>query len=114
MAFLDEHQLYHGYTNYWVAFRLAFLSGEKMQYSAALPYKTTLDYNPADNRYPAYVRATEEAERIAVITTNLPELDERLTARWTAQNLMYRETVIGAFHIYYDFVPRMPRPPLFE
>src|SRR5690606_28231892 len=34
IAFLDEHGLYHGYTNYWISFRLAFLSGDRMQYSA--------------------------------------------------------------------------------
>jgi hypothetical protein len=114
IAFLDEHQLYNGYTNYWVAFRLAFLSGERMQYSAALPYKTTLDYNPADNRYRPYVEATKGASRVAVITTNLPELDARLIAQWQSQNISYQEASIGAFHIYYDFTPTQPRPPLFE
>jgi 4-amino-4-deoxy-L-arabinose transferase-like glycosyltransferase len=114
IAFLDDHQLYNGYTNYWVAFRLAFLSNERMQYSAALPYKITLDYNPADNRYRPYVEATEGASRVAVITTNLPELDTRLIAGWQAQKITYQETVIGAFHIYYDFAPLQPRPPLFQ
>jgi hypothetical protein len=114
IAFLDEHQLYNGYTNYWVAFRLAFLSGERMQYSAALPYKATLDYNPADNRYPAYVAATEAAERVAVITTNLPELDDRLIAQWSANKITYQEATIGAYHIFYDFVPDIPRPPRFD
>ncbi|MEO8608618.1 MAG: glycosyltransferase family 39 protein [Chloroflexota bacterium] len=114
IAFLDEHQLYNGYTNYWVAFRLAFLSNERMQYSAALPYKTTLDYNPADNRYPPYVEATDAAAHVAVITTNLPELDSRLIAGWQLQKMTYQETTIGAFHIYYDFAPMLPRPPLFE
>jgi hypothetical protein len=114
IAFLDAHDLHNGYTNYWVAFRLAFLSGERMQYSAALPYKTTLDYNPADNRYRPYVEAVEKASRIAVITTNLPELDSRLVAQWQSQKITYQETTIGAFHIYYDFAPTQPRPPLFE
>jgi 4-amino-4-deoxy-L-arabinose transferase-like glycosyltransferase len=113
IAFLDEHGLYNGYTNYWVAFRLAFLSNERMQYSAALPYKITLDYNPADNRYHPYAEATERTSRIAVITTNLPELDARLIARWQSQKITYQETLIGAFHIYYDFAPTQPRPPTF-
>lgn len=114
IAFLDENGLYNGYTNYWVAFRLAYLSGERMQYSAALPYKTNLDYNPADNRYPPYDQATQVAERIAVITTNLPELDMRLLARWQMLGITYREQIIGVYHIYYDFAPSPPRPPLFE
>jgi 4-amino-4-deoxy-L-arabinose transferase-like glycosyltransferase len=112
IAFLDQQGLYNGYTNYWVAFRLAFLTSERMQYSAALPYKTSLDYNPADNRYPPYVEAADSADRIAVITTNAPELDARLTAHFAALDLTYREQRIGAFHIYYDFQPQQPRPPL--
>lgn len=46
LAFLDENQLQNGYTNYWVSFRLAYLSNERMQYRAALPYKEDLSYNP--------------------------------------------------------------------
>jgi len=114
IAFLDAQGLYNGYSNYWVAFRLAYLSGERMQYSAALPYKTDLNYNPADNRYPLYARAADAAERIAVITTNLPELDIRLQTAWAENCVTYREQVIGAFHIYYDFAPMPPRPPLLE
>jgi 4-amino-4-deoxy-L-arabinose transferase-like glycosyltransferase len=105
IAFLDEQRICNGYTNYWVAFRIAFLSGERMQFSSALPYKTSLDYNPADNRYPPYVEATEQAERIAYITTNLPELDARLEADWAEQGITYQETHIGAFHVYYGFEP---------
>ncbi len=85
-----------------------------MQYSAALPYKTNLDYNPADNRYPLYAQAAAAAPRIAVITTNLPELDTRLVANWEAEGITYRQQTIGVYHIYYDFVPTPPRPPLFE
>jgi hypothetical protein len=114
IAFLDENGLYNGYTNYWVAFRLAYLSGERMQYSAALPYKTSLDYNPADNRYPLYVETTANAERIAVITTNLPELDVRLKKYFQEQGMSYHEEIIGVFHIYYDFAPVPPRPPFWD
>jgi 4-amino-4-deoxy-L-arabinose transferase-like glycosyltransferase len=103
LAFLDEQGIYHGYTNYWVAFRLAFLSGERMQFSASLPYKRDLGYNAADNRYQPYVEATEQAERIAYITTNLPELDARLEAAWAEQGVTYQETQIGDFHVYYNW-----------
>jgi len=103
IAFLDKHQLYNGYTNYWVAFRLAFLSGERMQYSSALPYKADLGYNTADNRYTPYQEATENAQRIAYITTNLPELDERLRNSFDSQGIDYQIEQIGLFTIYYDF-----------
>ncbi|MBZ0284769.1 MAG: glycosyltransferase family 39 protein [Anaerolineae bacterium] len=108
IAFLDEHQLYNGYTNYWVAFRLAFLTSERMQYSAALPYKTSLDYNPADNRYPVYAETTDTADRIAFITTKLPELDAQLEQHFAAQGLTYQQKQIGDFIIYYDFLPNRP------
>lgn len=111
MAFLDEHQLFHGYTNYWVAFRLAFLSGERMQYSSALPYKADMGYNAADNRYAPYIQATENAERVAYITTNLPALDERLHDMFGSQGIGYQIKQIGAFTIYYDF-DRRPISPI--
>jgi 4-amino-4-deoxy-L-arabinose transferase-like glycosyltransferase len=111
LRFLDEHGLYNGYTNYWVAFRLAFLSGEQMRYSAALPYKNDLSYNAADNRYRPYVDATAAAARVAYITTNLPELDAQLEARFRAEGVAYQQERIGPFHIYYDFVPHNPSPP---
>jgi hypothetical protein len=108
IALLDEEEIQHGYTNYWVAFRLAFLSGERMQFSAALPYKRDLSYNPADNRYPPYDEAIAQAERIAYITTNLPELDAWLEEDWAAQGITYEETQVGVFHVYYDFRPSAP------
>ncbi len=114
IAFLDDQGVYHGYTNYWVAFRLAFLSGERMQFSAALPYKRDLSYNAADNRYHPYLEATEQAERIAYITTNLPELDAQLEADWAAQGVTYQETRIGVFRVFYDFMPGLPELPAFS
>lgn len=111
IAFLDEHDLHHGYSNYWVAFRLAFLSGERMQYSAALPYKTDLSYNAADKRYPPLTSAAEGAERVAYITTNLPALDDVLTTWFAANDYEYEFAQVGPFNIYYDFMPAHPRPP---
>ncbi|MCB9453903.1 MAG: hypothetical protein H6672_20925 [Anaerolineaceae bacterium] len=110
IAFLTEHELYNGCTNYWVAFRLAFLSDETLQYSAALPYKSNLSYNAADNRYPPYAEATTNAANIAYITTNLPELDARLQTAFAERGLSYQQTQIGSFQVYYDFTPEMPLP----
>jgi 4-amino-4-deoxy-L-arabinose transferase-like glycosyltransferase len=111
IRFLDERGLYNGYTNYWVAFRLAFLTGEQMQYSAALPYKNDLSYNAADNRYRPYVDATASAARVAYITTHLPELDAQLEAQFRAEGVAYQQERIGPFHIYYDFAPHNPSAP---
>ncbi len=111
LAFLEAHDLQHGYSNYWVAFRLAFLSGERMQYSSALPYKTDLSYNTADNRYKPLAEATESAARVAYITTNLPALDDVLRTWFAANNYEYQFAQVGPFNIYYDFNPAHPRPP---
>lgn len=108
MAFLEANDLQHGYTNYWIAFRLAFLSGERLQYSAALPYKDDLSYNPADNRYPAYADAADGAERVAFITSGLPALDARLSEMFRAEGLRYQQQTIGPYHLYYDFEPERP------
>ncbi|HEX2908555.1 MAG TPA: hypothetical protein VHO69_16910, partial [Phototrophicaceae bacterium] len=110
IRFLEERGLTHGYTNYWVAYRLAFLSGERLQYSAALPYKTTLSYNPADNRYPPYAAATAEADKVAYITSNLPELDAYLQTAFQQQNLTYQMVTIGPYTIYSAFEPHNPTP----
>lgn len=101
IEFLEANDLRHGHTNYWVAYRLAFLSGETLQYNASLPYKEDLSYNAADQRYKPYTEATQAAERIAYITTKLPELDARLQAEW--QGIEYETTQIGEYRIYYNF-----------
>lgn len=111
IAFLDEHQLYHGYTNYWVSFRLAFLSGDRMQYSAALSYKPDLSYTPADDRYLPYRDATNAADRIAYITANVSEVKAWLESQFADRGVTYEYAQVGVYHIYYDFQPEAPRPP---
>jgi hypothetical protein len=110
IAFLDEHGLYHGYTNYWIAFRLAFLSGDRMQYSAALPYKTDLSYTRFDNRYAPYVTATENAppEQIAYVTANVAAIKAALETSFGAQGVTYQYAQVGVYHVYYDFAPHVP------
>lgn len=112
--FLDARGLVHGYTNYWISFRLAFLSGDRMQYSAALPYKTDLSYTPFDERYPPYRAATDTAPdaQIAYITANVAAVKARLEAIFAERGLTYQVEQVGVFHVYYDFQPAVPRPPL--
>jgi hypothetical protein len=114
ITFLDEHQLYSGYTNYWISFRLAFLSSERMQYSAALPYKPDLSYTPLDERYPPYRVAADSAERIAYITANVPEVEAELEALFAESGVTFQSAQVGPYRIYYGFTPpnRAPRPPL--
>ncbi|MBW4439537.1 MAG: hypothetical protein KME04_20535 [Pleurocapsa minor GSE-CHR-MK-17-07R] len=115
IAFLNENGLARGYTTYWISFRMAFLSGESVQYSASLPYKSDLTYTPLDERYPAYREAADAAERFAFITANVPELDALLEEELRAAGVTdYRAGQIGPFRVYYDFLPEdviVPRPP---
>jgi 4-amino-4-deoxy-L-arabinose transferase-like glycosyltransferase len=109
IAFLEMNDLRHGYASYWQTMRLAFLSGERLQFSAALPYKSLTIYNPGDNRYPAYAEATNNAERVAFITTALlPGVDAVLEATFAAQGLRYQVEQIGFYTLYYDFTPQRP------
>lgn len=112
IAFLTEHDLTRGYTNYWISFRLAFLSGERLQYSAALPYKPDLSYTPLDERYPPYRAAADAAERIAYVTANIDEVRARLEAIFGEAGLDYQRAQVGVYWVYYDFDGAPPRPPL--
>jgi hypothetical protein len=113
IAFLDEQNLYTGYTNYWISFRLAFLSGERMLYSATLPEKPDLSYTPFYERYLPYRAAADAAERVAFITANVPEVDLALEALFERADVTYETAQTGAYRVYYDFEPqeRTPRPP---
>jgi 4-amino-4-deoxy-L-arabinose transferase-like glycosyltransferase len=112
MAWLDENDIQHGYTTYWISFRLAFLSGERLQLSAALPDKSDLAYTPAFERYAPYRAATDAAQNIAYITANIPELDSSLQAWFADSGTSFQVAQVGIYRIYYDFEPTTPRPPL--
>src|SRR5690606_7006654 len=101
MQFLREHGETRGYSNYWVAFPLAFASGEELIFAPRLPYHIDQRYSPRDNRYPPYLEAVEASERAAYITTHNPVLDERLRAALAAAEVTYEETLIGDYRIFY-------------
>ena len=105
IAFLEGRGLTRGYSNYWVAFRLAYLTHERIVLSAALPYKADLSYNPADRRYPPYDEAVAHAapQQIAYITSNLPALDARIRACLRAHGVRFAETRIGPYRVFYGF-----------
>lgn len=113
IAFLDENGLTRGYTHYWINFRIAFLSEERLQYSAALPYKPDLGYTPRDNRYAPYVQAVAAAPdaQIAYVTANIREVKNGLEAWFAASGVTYTYAQVGIYHIYYNFAPTVPRPP---
>jgi hypothetical protein len=107
--FLRRNGETRGYTNYWVSFPLAFLSGEEIIFTARLPYHENLLYTPRDDRYPPYDDAVESAGRVAYITARNPALDALLESAFSRLGVEYQVEQIGDFRIYYR-LSRAVRP----
>lgn len=122
IAFMDERDLHYGYSTYWIAFRIAFLSGERIILDPALPPKPDLTWTPFYQRYPVYGEAVAGADRIAYVTADpplaggspgaLPALDAALEAWFADAGITYMRARVGIYTVYYDFQPITPRPPL--
>lgn len=112
IAFLQEHGETRGYTNYWVAYPLAFLSNEALIFVPELPYHLDFRHTTRDNRYAPYNDLVEQAERVAYITTpttNPYPLDDRLRAGFADLGVSWDETEIGNYHVFYN-LSRPVRP----
>jgi hypothetical protein len=109
IAFLQRHGETIGYTNYWVSFPLAFLSGEELIFTARLPYHEDLRYTARDDRYPPYDILVETADHAAYITTKNPALDAVLESAFERLGITYHIEQIGDFRIYYG-LSRPVRP----
>jgi len=101
IAFLQANGEKAGYSNYWVAYPLAFLSEEHLVFVPRLPYHEDFRYTPRDNRYPPYNGVVAGSDRAAFITTNHPALDARLRAEFARLGVGFREATIGGFHVFY-------------
>ncbi len=109
VRFLQDNGEQRGYTNYWVAYPLSFLSQEELLFVPALPYHPDLRYSPRDDRYPPYTALVEASQRVAYITTGNPTLEQRLRLGFTKLGVEWREAVIGDYHVFYD-LSRPARP----
>lgn len=105
IEFLRHAGVKRGYSNYWVAYPLAFLSGEEMIFTPRLPYHQDLRYTSRDDRYPAYTAQVEESEQVAYITTRNPALDDHLQDQFTALGVTFEEIQIGDYRVYYQLSP---------
>lgn len=105
-AFLEQVGETRGYSNYWVAYPLAFISKERLIFSPRLPYHPDLRYTTRDDRYPVYTSMVEVSDRTAYITTRNPALDEHLKQAFSRLGVSYQEVQIGDYHVYY----RLSRP----
>jgi hypothetical protein len=109
MDFLRDNGETSGYSNYWVSYRLAFLSGEQLIFAPALPYKEDLSYTPLDNRYPAYMDWADSSPKVAYITSKHPKLDAIIRTGLDQAGVTFSETDIGHFHLFFQ-LSRPARP----
>lgn len=105
IGFLIEQGELRGYTTYWVAYPLAFLSDERLIYIPMLPYHQDFRHTTRDNRYAAYNPLVTAADRVAYITTNHSNLDEFLRIRFQANEISWREIRIGDYQVFFDLEP---------
>lgn len=101
MEFLLNEGETRGYSNYWVAYPIAFLSQEKLIFAPRLPYHLDLRYTPRDDRYAPYLAEVEKSPKTAYISTRNPQLDQHLRAQFGALGVSWQEKQIGDYHVYY-------------
>jgi len=106
-AFLEAQGEETGYTNYWVAYPLAFLSQEKLIFVPRLPYHEDFSYTARDDRYAPYDAIVDGSRRVAYITTNHPTLDEAMRSGLGARGVSFSEAEVGGFHVFYGLSERI-------
>ncbi len=100
--FLLAHHGTRGYGTYWVTFRLAFASQERVILDAWLPYKSDLSYSSADRRYPPYTALVEAAPNPVYVTAHIPQIDAIIAEKFSQARITYKEQSIGPYTVFYD------------
>jgi hypothetical protein len=103
--FLIQQEEWTGYTNYWVAYPLAYRSNEQLVFTPNLPYHPDLRYTERDNRYEPYQDIVSTAEQWAYITTHNRPLDEWLRQQLVSLGAQWDEIWIGDYHVFYRVQP---------
>jgi hypothetical protein len=102
LSFLEQEDERLGYGNFWVAYKITFLSDEKIIIAPRLSYKADLSKEGIQDRYPAYSRQVDESPNPPFyVTSNQPNLDDRLRCALDSRQIEYREKVIGAYRVFY-------------
>lgn len=109
IAFLDSIGADRGYSNYWVAYRFAFLTHERILLIPELPDKADLRITARYDRYPPYDEAVAAADEVVYVTSNHPLLDTVLREHFAAVDVAYTEQAIGPYTVFYD-LSRPVRP----
>jgi 4-amino-4-deoxy-L-arabinose transferase-like glycosyltransferase len=107
ITFLEDHSIDRGYTTYWVAYPLAFLSGEDLIFIPRLPYHSDFGYTDRDDRYVAYDNLVADSGDVSFITANQPWLDVYIRYELRILNIEWQESVIGNFNVFYDLSRRV-------
>ncbi|MEP7357173.1 MAG: hypothetical protein ABI847_08035, partial [Anaerolineales bacterium] len=107
MNFLRANGGIRGYTNYWIAYPLAFESHEDLIFVPRLPYHADLRYTPRDDRYLPYDALVADSPRVAYITSRNPALNARLKTGFLKLGVSYREQLIGDFDVFYALSARV-------
>lgn len=101
IQFLKVQGETRGYTTYWVAYPLVFLSQEELIFTPRLPYHADLRYTARDDRYPVYSDIVNASDKAAFITTKQPELDQRLRGGFQKYGVKWKEEIIGDYRVFY-------------
>ncbi len=107
IEFLHSRGEVNGFSNYWVAYPLAFLSHESLIFTPRLPYHQDFRYTERDDRYAPYGFSIEKADRLAYITTHHPDLDTHLRREFNNIGVSWEEVLIGDYHVFYGLSQRV-------
>jgi hypothetical protein len=102
IEFLTSKGETRGYSNYWVSYPLAFLSGEELIFVPHLPYHLDFRYTLRDSRYKPYEAQVALSDQVAYITTHHPELDDYIRSSLGGLKVDWQEAKIGDYQIFYQ------------
>lgn len=100
--FLDQHNELRGFTNYWVAYPLAFQSKENIIFVPRLPYHQDFRYTDRDDRYDPYDELVYSSKKVAYITTKHPALNQYLREKFDESGIEWMEKKIGDYQIFFN------------
>jgi 4-amino-4-deoxy-L-arabinose transferase-like glycosyltransferase len=101
IEFLDAEGESTGYTNYWVAYPLAFLSDERLIFTPRLPYHQDFRYTDRDDRYAPFGEVVTQSPTRAFITTNFAELNQILGESLDQHKIEFEVTEIGPYTVFH-------------
>ena len=99
--FLEAEGETRGYSNYWVAYPLAFRSQERLIFIPRVPYHSDFRYTERDDRYAPYHGEVVGGQQVAYITTHHEALDQRIRETLIGHGIAWKEAKIGDFQVFY-------------